>query len=148
MSHEKVCDSKSLPRHLANLCVSSISCTVSSLVHPFYLLGCMVLDGTRTLRLKVMSKFNLYSFRVGHEAHYIVAKPWIIYGLVAGITFSIVFFMAWEPFRKRFYEYFVLSHNIFILYVALARQFIATEPLYEPYSLTIVFTYLHCVPVE
>ncbi|KAF7795512.1 hypothetical protein EIP86_006674 [Pleurotus ostreatoroseus] len=66
---------------------------------------------------------------VGYEAHYIVAKPWIIYGLVAGITFSIVFFMAWEPFRKRFYEYFVLSHNIFIL-------------------LTIVFTYLHCVPVD
>ncbi|KAF7789159.1 hypothetical protein EIP86_000096 [Pleurotus ostreatoroseus] len=52
---------------------------------------------------------------VGYEASYIVSATWIICGLVAGITFSIVFIVAWAPIRRRLYEWFVLIHNVLIL---------------------------------
>ncbi|KAF7789296.1 hypothetical protein EIP86_000240 [Pleurotus ostreatoroseus] len=62
-----------------------------------------------------------------------VSQPWRVYGLVAGILQTIITFISIAPIRKRFYEFFFLTHVVLVFVTLVLSHLHCADPGYAYY---------------
>ena len=66
-------------------------------------------------------------------------------GLIAGVSFTILTALSVKPVRKRFYEFFWITHVIFVMYVSARVHTCASTHQPAIHRLFLIAAVWHCV---